>query len=43
MILTIAIIIILDVAGYIIKCKISETFSTYHLRRIPFIWIFYAD
>jgi hypothetical protein len=39
----IGIAVVIDNIGYILKIRRSESFQKYHLRRIPFLWIFWAD
>lgn len=33
----------IDILGYVIRCFTDPEFDRYHLRRIPFMWIFYAS
>ena len=40
--ITVAILTIVDVVGYIIKVKRDESFSEFKLRHIPFIWFFWS-
>lgn len=40
-IIALAILTLIDIVGYIVKCKIDKGFASYKLRRVPFIWAFY--
>lgn len=41
--LVIIIASVIDIIGYMLRVSASENFSKYHLRRIPFMWFYYAD
>lgn len=41
-ILFICFCVAIDTIGYIIKCRKNERFATYHLRRIPTMWIWFS-
>jgi len=37
----IAALLILDLIGYVLKSKWNKKFTQYHLRRVPYIWLFF--
>lgn len=36
------VLFLVDTVGYNIKCKHNQKFANYHLKHVPFIWVWYS-
>ena len=41
-VITVALLLIVDVVGYILKIESDKSFKEFKLRHIPFIWFFWS-